>query len=453
MYFGTNIFSYVRYYALAPTMPAFLLYLAAMVIVIQGLARRTVEPGPVVLFSLLLGAMALVHMQEALFAVAGVVLITGSWWALRWRRAADPWQSMRLWVLKPSSWLWLGVVLAGFVAYGSSLGLNYRTVPLEHGYLMELPYLDGFYVARPGHRFYETVSSWGLLVFGLFFWNWRRFRENHFLVAGMLVPVFTLFNPLFVDLFLKFSYPEVLWRFSFMVPLSFVGAYLLVHSARRLSFKGRTVRKVAAALTIGLLIVLLTPIERWPGVSSYSRLASVRPVRADNDYGQWRDLFQFLRRYDDRLVLTDPVTGYTLMALTDNRAPGYKFNEPRHDATVNWTDGRGGDLRDFQGWLVVVNQRDGGLSVNGRASGHWSVNVLLTSRFYSRAFLRAVDDNPDSFELLWARDGIRVFDVKAKPAAGARGQMVVPRARASYPGPLEPVSLRAFSGGGNHDFG
>ena len=72
-------------------------------------------------------------------------------------------------------------------------------------------------------------------------------------------------------------------------------------------------------------------------------------------------------------MLTDPVSGYTLRALTQHIYSGAKFH------TIDWSVFKCFNFDNYSlkkcekynGRLFVINQRDGAPSETGRISRHW----------------------------------------------------------------------------------
>ena len=112
-------------------------------------------------------------------------------------------------------------------------------------------------------------------------------------------------------------------------------------------------------------------------------------------------------------VLTDPVSGYTLRALTQHIYSGAKFY------TIDW----GGFKRfnfdnyslkkykKYDDWLFIINQRDGALSETGRISRHWHEGELQLHRYYRGGLVEFVDAHPEVFRKIWSQDRISVFRI------------------------------------------
>ena len=189
-----------------------------------------------------------------------------------------------------------------------------------------------------------------------------------FLVAGMLVPFVTIFNPFFVDLFLRHNYPDVIWRACYMIPLPFIGAWLFTRALYGLMSRTGQVGALWRCECPGAvaLVVFLFPISTTFFESRYSRLYTVLPVTADVEHDQWQDMFDFLDSIGRETVITDQVTGYMVNALTPHYYRGHKFygfgapkiRRKQYDTEM---------YSQYEGSLIVVNRRDGGVSRTGQA--------------------------------------------------------------------------------------
>jgi len=164
------------------------------------------------------------------------------------------------------------------------------------------------------------------------------------------------------------------------------------------------------AIVVGL-VTLLLPINTAYIEEKNSRLYTLRTVPANNNYHMWNDLYQYLNTLESTRILTDQVTGYTINGLTRHRYRGRKF----YGFWSFKTDRKKYDKRMFKNkddWLLVINKRDGGNSMVGRLSRHWSEGVLKVSNYYSKEFEDFVDKNGDVFHKLWQGKNIRVYRIK-----------------------------------------
>jgi hypothetical protein len=372
-------------------------------------------------------AMKLVHSQEVLFAACmalGVIICEF------WRRPSP----------KITALFWLGLI-----AYvGAFLLAHLQPMKAAPDALLLpvqqiIPFLKNMYLVPPTGRFYEVLTLWGVLVYLLFFIRLRFFARQPFILAGMFLPLLTLFNPFTVDLLLRIGVTSnALYRLGYLLPLPLVAGFLAVESGRVLC-TGRfqpappaaatlkpaacpawgIFRRVLAAAVLAGLVGCLFPIHSRYLEAPYSRCFTLRRIPPANTEKIWADLLEFLSRFDDKHIITDRVTGYVIRGWTLNSPCTGWFHDSAHDwwlqaAHVPW---RGEELlaelaqrRDCS-WLLVINERDGGYSGNGAISGHWPGDVLKVSRYYAPKMKAYVAEHPEHFQLLWSADRIRVYSV------------------------------------------
>jgi hypothetical protein len=409
--FGVNVFSFMRYYVYAPAFINYLLYLSAAALLIEYYRTGSWRAGLPV-FGLVFVVAYLIHKQEAMFIILMTSLLIVVEFFRSHRSPSDPNRVMAAALFSAVLAAWAALWIASYTELPRSNPLAYNTIlPLEQ----LLPFFRNLYVADPTFQFYEVLAVWGIVVYALFFSAlFRGERLPGFLVAGMLVPFVTIFNPFFVDLFLRHNYPDVIWRACYMIPLPFIGAWLFTRALYGLMSRGdRWVRfGVANALVAVALIVFLFPISTTFFESRYSRLYTVLPVTTDVDHDQWQDMFDFLDSIGRETVITDQVTGYMVNALTPHYYRGHKFygfGAPKIRRKQYDTD----MYSQYEGSLIVVNRRDGGLSRTGRLSGHWPETILKVSRFYPRGFLAHIEANPQKYRKIWERSDIQVYEIQS----------------------------------------
>lgn len=419
VHFGINVFSYVRYYTFAPTFLNYVLYMTAVACLLRYITVRNGEYkylGIVLVTALVAG---LVHLQEALFIaiMAGAILVAavgmkaaaygemGGIEAIRKLFRADKR------ILVPCA-----IVVVGYVAlHAGAYVFVQRHNPYTHDVMASIqnyvPFLRNLFVLKPTFQFYEVITVWGVLVYVLFIVNFGKFRNSAFFIAGMLVPFITVFNPLFTDFFLRFSWPQMLWRMCYLIPLEFAAACLFVVYVRRLKDGGGTAKLLRSGVLAAALLGLLFPVNTTFFVAPYSKTYTLRAVERQNDYVLWGDLLDFLNTVESNGVITDPVTGYVVEGLTDHDFGGYKF----YGYSSLETDRKKYGDREFGGkddWIVVINERDGGESDVGRISKHWPKDVLKVSRNYSREFKEYVAGS-GLFTEIWSRDRIKVYRIRS----------------------------------------
>lgn len=426
IHFGVNVFSYIRYYTFAPTFLNYVLYLAAVATFARFTQDKRIDFKGAAVLVALVAAMALVHLQEAMFTciMAFIILIVAAWQAnaeaLRswWVIGARP-----RFVSSHARRLAIAAVIAisGALVFWVYLYLAVdRSNPLYHNYLVPLeylvPFLKNLYILNPTYQFYQVVTIWGVVVYLLYIANYRTLRTSNVLTAGMLAPLFTVFNPAFIDLFLRVHYADLVWRLCFMLPLAFVAGYIMVHSVAGLGRMSGITRNVGRILVAVLLVGLLAPIRTTFVNEPYSRLETLRASSLKNDYRHWEDMLDFLGGIESKGIITDRVTGYMINGLTHHYYPGFKFFG---NGAVRYNLSRYGpdSFRDCDGWVVVVNRRDGVHSRVGAISRHWSPAEAQVSRHYDQAFVEHLERNPGHFVKLWERDRIAVYRI-AFPGQG-----------------------------------
>lgn len=437
---GVNVFAYIRYYALAPAILNQVLYAAAVVLFMEYLRRPAWITPELWLIPLLLYAALLIHSQETVFAVfmmLGIVLCE-AWRA--WRGNSAP----SLVALRAKT----AVFLAGAAGLYCGLALllppsPFRAVP-EY-FLISLeriaPFLKAARILPPGGQFYEVVGWWGCFVYLLFFLRLRDFSRYAYILAGMLLPLLTVFNPLTVDLLMRLGIaPTVQYRFALALPLPMVAGCLLVNAVGGLFRTGSRQRIRPAnepagrprswhagiwcwafAILLGAgLIGFLFPIHTRDCATPFSRLNTLRRISPANDYRLWGDLLAFLEPLRDWRIITDRVTGYIISGGTGNSTHVAWLRNSAFDwwlladRRAGQPDGLFEQLNRDWNWLLVINERDGDFSVNGAISRHWPGDILKVSRFYAPAMQAYVADHPERFRLIWNRDRIRVYEINPK---------------------------------------
>lgn len=412
---GIDTFSYLRYYAIAPTILTYSLYLTGVVALTSyyNCSLGFVRFG---LLALPLFATALVvHTQEAmymaaLFVVLGIVLFFKVFAnrLLTKQPAAQSWRDSVL-VITP-------VVLVLAVAlYYFSLGFFPADI-ITSKKLISLHALAGIgsdaVILNPWFQFYTVVTQWGGFIFLAYLLYYMRFFQNQpVLLAAMLAPLLTVFNPWFVEFFLRISSEHVLWRFLYMLPLPFVAARLV--SGLFFTDKPGMVQKSLAVIVIGLSFILLLPIKGGGVNLPYSRIYTLLPAHEQARPAHWADMLEFLDdQPGEEIIITDPVTGYMVSALTRHKNRRYKFFSTWMRDPYEFSGYNKHPLKKYNGKLLVVNQRKGISTQNAKVSRHWHPDTLKMTEYYSPEFLAHIDSQPEHFKLLWEDDDIRIYRIK-----------------------------------------
>ncbi|MBT5031744.1 MAG: hypothetical protein HOM55_05550 [Proteobacteria bacterium] len=415
LHFGVGPFSYIRYYTFGPAFFALAGYFALMVILIQILKQGTVSIRLCLGAILLALAVAALHAQEALYLVVMAAMLFGVHF-VRTRRSASA--NSRYSELGDSKRLVSVLFYTAVTIYVLAHLVLYFTVarnwPLDGGFLQPLsdlfPFTQNLYILKPTQQFYQVLTIWGVFVYLLYALYSRKKEVPAYIAAGMWLPLFTVFNPVFIDLFLRLSFAEVVWRLCYLLPVELFAAWYLVRGWESFRQLGKYSDRFRVLLASVLLCVFLLPLSTRYLENKYSKLHMLAPVSAEADYRQLDDVLGYLNEQSPGDLLTDQVTGYVINAFTGHVYYGQKF----YNLFTTATNLRDYDLTDFEqyrGGYLVINGRDGDFSEVGETGGHWASDIRLYSKQYSWAFWQMVIENPDVFSKVWEQDRISVYRI------------------------------------------
>ena len=392
--FGVSTFSYVRYYAYFHSILNFPLIYLSLLLLIDYLERpqgNAIRLLPIPVFLLTMG---IVHKQEALFTL--VLLFGVAIWRMirtfQFSRSIPKslWRRTRILGLS-------AVTILPLVLIYTFLKLN-MVIPESTDVVdasILFPFTRELPITNPGLRFWNVLAPFGVVVYLWYFSRRRWFAGIDYINVGMVSPLLTLFNPIFVIWFLHLMTADVLWRMSYLMPLSLVAAFLIVYSFAD-AYKASDRWKLLTPILVTLvLVVSLLPLA--PGLSFFenrirfidlknnnSRLPSLYSIHETNGAGLWEDLIRAVEKISgNRVILADGVTRYVLSNATPHRQ-GVGGKELWRNKQ------KSGDLfnkmkrRSFKkGYILVVNLRDGYESRIGGKSGHWPEDALKVSKYYS----------------------------------------------------------------------
>ncbi|MFH1476677.1 MAG: hypothetical protein ABIH24_04180 [Verrucomicrobiota bacterium] len=463
---GTSVFAYIRYYAFAPTILNYLIFLSATLIALDWLNTRKWWTNAVWLIPALILTMNVVHSQEVLFTgfmIMGLALVNvckgiscvvnppPSLWEGRYAPrsvcfakslivagiAIIAWLGLFFWLRheNPIIWPTAHTIMPNIPIPAITVPLVFKalTISPPTNPIIRL-FVYQFYTL------YQTIGCWGFFVYIVFLLGFRQMAKSNYLLAGMASPLLTVFNPITIDLFVRLITlhqssgmpPVTIWRFHYMLPLPFVAALALGNAIKSLRKRperqsqsaelfGRrsNVALIKAPIVIIGLVGLIFPIQnRWID-APFSRIYTLAK-HYGNDVGRWRDLTDFVAGLQTPMLITDPHTSHIFSRLYSHHLCGLQWmdsNDPEKQFLE--TIERQPDLR-TRG-IVIINRRDGVPSVTGRISKHWSEDAFLTSHFYSPQAIAFVENHTNQFKLLWAKDRIEVFQIT--PLASHRDAM------------------------------
>ncbi len=414
VHFGVNVFAFIRYYALAPTMINLVVYFAAMALVLDMFRRSRMNPTSLTITLVYFSTMTIAHTQEALFMAVMTLLL-----ALYYSFAKTAKAESQAGTLRSSAPHQMAIfTTAALIVAASVWYYAHHYMAIKSSYLpriVEVAMIGGekYFVLNPENNFYQTLTSWGLIVYALFLVYFRDFLRQPYLLMGMLSPLATVFNPFFIDLFIRFYSDNTLWRFAYLAPIHFSAAHIVLIAWKDIKHGGAFLKGIAIISILLLVFGSLLPLgEQSPSGGLFARHMTLKKTEDSNSPAYYRDLLAFLDALSKREhVLTDPMTAYVISALTPHDAPSNKFF-PRNDYKLKRSHYEKNDFSENSHWLVVVNQRPGNISETGQTSHHWYADALNASNNYSPAFTNFVKNHPARFKVLWQNNDITVYRIQ-----------------------------------------
>ena len=415
--FGVATFSYVRYYAYFPHILNATLMLTVCSLFLDLLERKQAKLGIVPLIGIFLLVMGLVNQQEALLTII-LMIVLSLWKALK--VFSPNWQGS---VLLGSRIKLIGTAAGGFALLSIVVVFSYRTPgPWGQPHLIDMgeliPFLDGLLIANPSMRFWDTLGLFGIVTYAWYFFRLNYFKNSDYINVAMASPVYTLFNPLFVLWFLSISSWDPLWRLSYLMPLPITTAYLVVLSISGPNKHRNLKYRYLDYIMLVCLVASLVPFNSLLISNTKARLPSLLSVSEGSGAQLWTDLIHYLDKVPgNRAILTDAVTNYVLTtALRHSGTSGAK---------ESWQQKRdifSGDFKDkllyygVDDKLLILNNRDGEMSTNGRLSGHWGEDILKVSELYPKDLRGFLDSHPLDFRMIWKNNRIWVYSILRDPA-------------------------------------
>ena len=413
LHMGINVFSYVRYYSLAPTMLNMVVYFTTIGVFLKTIRQSftTQSIGNYFIILLLVLTASAVHVQEAIFiiiiiALISTVVVVSTLNILPYKLDVDTRQSLVVFTL--------GIL--GFISVYLYSHYNLARAPNAHWRLWEFGQGIGFIpditTLNLKLQFPRVMTLWGILVYILFFLNINRYRKNLFILAGMLSPLATILNPFFIDLFLRHYSSTAVWRLCYLIPVHFVASDLFIHYCKSIR-EHPGLKKAGVALILVAMVGLLLPIENtWRNIH-YSRFPTLGQSDKNLSVTYYQDLISELESIGQyHQILTDPMTGYMVSAMTRHYSSRNKFFRDFRFKQFTFPDYSGNPLRKYRNYLLIVNNRIKTESRIGKLSGHWAETQWLeTHRYYSPELLAHLSNNPNLFELLWSENDILIYKI------------------------------------------
>ncbi|MFH1969528.1 MAG: hypothetical protein ABIJ53_04330, partial [Verrucomicrobiota bacterium] len=466
VWLGVNIFAYIRYYALAPGILNYIIYLAVVVLILDYLRSRSWWSHALWLVPLLLTAMNVIHTQEAVFVCfmgLGMLIVMEGQWI--WTKSKySVFRSQKSEVVK-ERWFWTRIrngltnrraqtlamnmlkihvlFFGGLIIFGLLLFYSLHKPMVGDGYsetvlkpVFQNVFHQQWFIQPPSGQFFQVLTWWGVFVYALFLLYARHFLRQPFILAGMLMPCLTVFNPLTLAILSRWmADPNAIYRFNYMIPLPFVAGFLAMrfsNEIKRWIGAGwrngmRSSQRDLPAIIVQIksilwwrglwaggcllgLFILLTPWEPLFGMKSNSRFYTFKPVAEGNDQRRWGDLIALVRTHPQAVILSDQYTSTILHWLGANTTDGDWWLRPASQGADRLALLRNLDRR--HDWWLVVNRRNGEFSRNGYISGHWPADVLMRfASFYPEDLILFIKQHPELFKEIWSKDQIQVYDI------------------------------------------
>ena len=418
---GVSVFAFIRYYTLAPVITNFVVYLAAMVCVMNLLGlhdaslsqkqKHAIKVEYGILYGCFLIAL-IMHNQEGLFIL--VMCVSTVIWLLANRiltRINSRWTRLLVLVVVPAAALLVAAIVLRLF-FDSPVLTNAsdpKVIALANPFVSWYP----LYILNPYYQFFQVITIWGMLAVLIFFVKFNWFRKQPLLVAGMLSPLITIFNPVFVDVYLRIEGDLSLWRLCWLIPVYYIAAAFIVENVMKWKSYGALKRNLMACI-VAAFFVIPTSNSISEQINPHLR-TTLSATNAANGYNHWGDLFLALKKIEPaHNILTDPVTGYMIAALTEHRTFRRKF----HASTIYnmnsfvLDDYSHNPLSRYRDWLLVINQRDGSRSLTGAVSNHWPEKILQISQHYPQRLLDHLQSNPQHFQKIWITEGVSIYKIK-----------------------------------------
>ena len=424
LWFGVATFSYVRYYAYFPSIYNFVLLFCTVCLLLDYLESARTRYVNLILIAIFMFVMRLVHEQEMFFALVlccGIIVV-------RSIKTFKPYVVPRRALVLRARLLALVVIvttiaLSLFILEQRSMVAGqyfYNPGAVQFSHVISLerisPLLKSLLIANPELRFWDTLSLYGVCVYFLYIFRYKWFSRIDYLTVAMASPVLTLLNPIFVVVFLHIVTDggwDVVWRFSYLMPLGIVGGLLVGVSLwqyrKKQSFGNLVVMLFIPILLLGVLFPFETPYVS----NKNSRLGSLMHVDKTAGAGLWKDLVLAANSVSgDRILYADGVTRYVLGALTHHHVPSRKSYDFDHaPLEVTAYPSKVESMSKDSGALLVINRRNGSETMSSRLSGHWPIDILQVSKSYPTELDQFIDEHKEKFKLLWSQDKIWLYEV------------------------------------------
>jgi hypothetical protein len=426
---GKDVFAFSRYYVSAPTFLNYLVFLGGVSALIEILRQEHKPKTHALLFLAAIFLAYLIHRQEAAFLIT-YLAIGSIIAAICCSPTMNSICSIR--DLHPQSKLGARYTLAFLVILTALIVVLFGgsdELRAVHPALVIQVGESAVYRINFVEQVLTTTGVLGILVLGVF-WAWHlKERSPLIFVMTAVLPFVTVLNPFFVTTFLRFNDSYTIWRFQYMQLISVLAVVLMawIIGERKI---GHSLYRRFGPLAAGAILLMAAGVMSWHlSDQKLWRYLGVRVhtlvrIPPENSAIIWADLISVLNEKDfgSRKILTDPLTAYVLDGATLYASFSRKYHEdPEHSLKrERYVET---SFNEHDGWLLIVNRRDGGPSRNGRVARHWDEDVMTVSRFYSSELLNWVDlarsryqagllkPGHTGLELMWESERVEIYKI------------------------------------------
>lgn len=412
--FGVDQFSYFRYYALAPSIIAYPLFLAATFLLVTGIKNQNIR-SPNLTVAVIFGVFAgLIHAQELMFLLIFAAVYIP--WVVLDRKthlSSKPLRNsiVRLGILIIGSYFFTAVIHF-FFDLPTSTKLDARFIELSF-----LPTAYGrLYILNPTEQFFGVLSVVGIVAYAGFALRYSQFLNTPYIIAVLIIPFVTVFNPFFLSILFQLTTPYHAWRILYLSPFSLVATIGVWYFISDL--KTHNHRQIAKRLIYSLLFVALvidtTALSKSPLFFRYLTLKAT----ASNglDLAGWPSLREFLNTLPGSTdIVTDSVTGYFINGATKHNVDNFKFHNSFNSVALDkvFNGGKAKHLMhpELKNRIFVLNLQDGPDSLLGSISQHWPSDILKVSKFYPPTLGQVIEANNEKFIRLWSAKNMKAFSL------------------------------------------
>ncbi len=405
--FGINNFSFPRYYIGGPVILNYCIFLALVVLLIEQITTR-ISPKLTVLMALLVMVSTYLHPQEAILFLTFCFALSIAYFLPR--IGLGPY-SLDIIPSRRNSQIMFAMFAALLLGFALII-FNLPPYSFDPVRLLNLGVvsqkLSSLNILNPTRQFYTVLGIWGFYVYLIALIYYKAITKSAIMLAALILPLVTVFNPLYTEAYLRLTYPQVLWRVLFAMYLPIVASYLILTSLAGWKLMSGSTRFWRLLLLVPLFGLLL-PFKNDFINNSMVRSPSLVRSPVENSYKNWIDLIEFLQGLETRQrILTDPATGYAIRALTQHRYHGFKFFKSNYNE-FNFENYQNDPLKQYVGWILVVNLRGGQINSRLNAPHHIYPNIMHTAEHYGPPLFQELELNPQKYQLLWKSDKIFVY--------------------------------------------